>query len=148
MKAKKKNPLSYLGWVGVLGLYGLCIGATWMLPFLLFFFFFTYTNMVADELFWNQVRRAGCKAFFVNITFCGIGFFLMMIRASFICHFDMETSMQVQNGGYLLSEDFMMQFMLSQILLVFAWIITLCTFFFSLMYYRRQEKKFVEDTSC
>ena len=67
MKRAKKNPLSYLGWLGLIGIIGIYYMAPWMITFLLFFFFFTYSKMVPDELFWNNVRRAATKAFAVNI---------------------------------------------------------------------------------
>ncbi|GAA0793577.1 hypothetical protein GCM10008910_08930 [Faecalicatena orotica] len=67
-KAKKHNPLSYLGWLGLVGVVGTNTG-DWLLQlFLIYFFFFIYTNMPADELFWMNVRKAGFRAFIFEVA--------------------------------------------------------------------------------
>ncbi|RHR21592.1 DUF3796 domain-containing protein [Clostridium sp. AF19-22AC] len=67
-KAKKHNPLSYLGWLGLVGVVGINTG-DWLLQlFLIYFFFFIYTNMPADELFWMNVRKAGFRAFIFEVA--------------------------------------------------------------------------------
>lgn len=41
----------------------------WLLQlFLIYFFFFIYTNMPADELFWMNVRKAGFRAFIFEVA--------------------------------------------------------------------------------
>lgn len=152
MKQTKKNPLSYLGWLGVFGLMGASVGATWTLPFLLFFFFFTYSNAVADELFWNQVRRAGLRAFVVNVSLNSVVFLLMMITAFAVPRSAEESMREFGNGYYLVEAGLFGRQMLLVAVLIFGFIITLCTFLFTLMHYRRQEKKYVEkseeDEAC
>ena len=58
----KANPLSYLGWFGILGGIGL-IFIPVFIPFLLFFSFFAYEKVVPDELFWKNVNRACTRGF-------------------------------------------------------------------------------------
>lgn len=64
----KKNPLSYLGWLGLLGVFGLGF-APIMIPFLICFVFFSYRNVITDELFWENVRRSGTRAFVSALIF-------------------------------------------------------------------------------
>lgn len=64
----KKNPLSYLGWLGLFGIFGLMY-APIMIPFLICFVFFSYRNVIADELFWENVRRSGTRAFVSSLIF-------------------------------------------------------------------------------
>lgn len=73
----------------------------------------------------------------------------MFIRTSFVYKFSYNNDMQIQsNGNYLITEDFMGHIMLEGIFQVLGFIITLSTFIFSLMYYRRQEKKFMGEETC
>ena len=65
------NPLSYLGWRGVLGIIGIFFAPIFT-PFLLFFTFFFYSKMKADELFWENVRRASTRGFWTTFTITAI----------------------------------------------------------------------------
>ncbi|MDQ9825233.1 DUF3796 domain-containing protein, partial [Acinetobacter sp. 163] len=65
------NPLSYLGWLGVLGIIGIFFAPIFT-PFLLFFTFFSYSKMKADELFWENVRRASTRGFWTTFTVTAI----------------------------------------------------------------------------
>lgn len=64
-----KNPLSYLGWLGFIGVVGLVLRTPAMIACLLCFTFFAYSDMIADELFWANVRRAGFRAFLAGFLF-------------------------------------------------------------------------------
>lgn len=67
-KMKRHNPLSYLGWLGLVGVVGINTG-DWLLQlFVVYFFFFIYRNMPADELFWLNVRKAGFRAFIFEVA--------------------------------------------------------------------------------
>ena len=68
VNAQKHYSLSYLGWLGLVGVVGINTG-DWLLQlFLIYFFFFIYTNMPADELFWMNVRKAGFRAFIFEVA--------------------------------------------------------------------------------
>lgn len=76
---KKKNPLSYLGWLGVLGLFGVCFAPT-LVPFVLFFTFFSYGKMIPDELFWQNVNRASARGFWSVFGLDSMILLIMFIR--------------------------------------------------------------------
>lgn len=59
----KRNPLSYFGWLGLIGIVGINTGDWELQLFLFYFFFFGYRNMTPDELFWGNVKRAGTISF-------------------------------------------------------------------------------------
>ena len=157
---KKRNPLSHLGWLGILGVLGLLIAPGLnILTCLLFFFFFTYRNMPADELFWQNVRRAGLRAFAVGtgvglawnvviiirgftLTYKGLMFMTMEEYQNAALAARAAPTVTVPSGYYLQSE---------WIQLGFSWmlLLSLCTFMFTLMYFARREKKYAgEDAPC
>lgn len=143
---KKRNPLFYLGWLGLIGILGIVYMSPWMLSCLLFFFFFFYGKMVPDELFWANVRRAGAKAFAVNIGFTLVGNFCMYVRA--VSYGKTYSKWEQVGGKFLVDGRLLEQYRLGTVILVFGFIITLCTFFFFMMYYRRQERKYTEEEVC
>lgn len=149
MKRAKKNPLSYLGWLGLIGIIGIYYMAPWMITFLLFFFFFTYSKMVPDELFWNNVRRAATKAFAVNIGSQTLIFLFLFFRAVSGKGILFSEAVQASGEACLVDVNYLFSTMIQTSMNVIIFIVTLCTFFFCLMRYNRQEKKFVEeDESC
>lgn len=147
MYEKTKNPLAKLGWLGLLGVLGVSIFAPWLMSFLPFFFFFTYRNVIPDELFWTNVGKAAIKAFIVYIIFTTVAFCFFAFRATFIYHFTPEMVVRMDNMVQLDFEYYLQHLLLSAVP-VFSFIITLCTFFFSLMYYRRKEKKLLGEELC
>lgn len=147
MYEKKKNPLAKLGWLGFIGVMGLAIAAPWMTTFLLFFFFFTYQKAVPDELFWFNVKKAATTAFMVYVIFTTVIFFIFAFRATFIYHFSQDMVVFTDNIVQMDFEYYIHQLLLSAVP-VLSFVITLCTFFFSLMYYRRKERKLLGEEPC
>ena len=64
---KRINPISYLGWLGIVGVIGINTGDFMLQLFLIYFIFFTYRNMPADELFWLNIRKSATRAFILEI---------------------------------------------------------------------------------
>ena len=64
---KRINPISYLGWLGIVGVIGINTGDFMLQLFLIYFIFFTYRNMPADELFWLNIRKSATRAFILII---------------------------------------------------------------------------------
>lgn len=147
MYEKKKNQLSYLGWLGLLGVFGFLINATWMKVFILFFFFFLYTNVVPDELFWRNVKNAAVKAFVVNIVFTVIVFSFCAIRANFFLQTD-QFSVEVLEAMVNIDMGYFSQLMFLAGMYIIGFIITLCTFFVTLMYDRYKERKLLGEEKC
>ena len=143
----KRNPLSHLGWLGLIGLVGVWAMTPLLMVFLLFFFFFSYGHMTPDELFWANVRRAGIRALAVNLTLSGgaaVGFFL---RALYRWP---ASELRMEDGLVTMPESLYGQYSLlaSSGLLIFM--VTLCTFIFTLMYISHREGKYTEreETPC
>ena len=63
---KRSNPISYLGWLGIVGVIGINTGDFMLQLFLIYFIFFTYRNMPADELFWLNIRKSATRAFILE----------------------------------------------------------------------------------
>ena len=55
---KRINPISYLGWLGIVGVIGINTGDFMLQLFLIYLILFTYRNMTADELFWLYIRNS------------------------------------------------------------------------------------------
>lgn len=143
MKHLKHNPISYFGWLGFIGVIGIYYVSPVLTVFLLFFFCFSYSNMKSDELFWTNVRQAGFRAFVVNIVANIIAIMYLFVRATFIYKFD---TVQSNANVYLLSEQEYVQYLMCCSFFVIITIITLCTFFFTLMYFSHKEKKYLKES--
>lgn len=133
-----RNPLSLLGWLGVIGIFGLFIHAYNMLPFLLCFTFFAYSDMTPDEAFWSQVHRAGSRAFFFGFGFSLLCFLGLVLHGMAI-HMDhptpvSETLVQMRLVEYL-------QLSLITVAFVLQLILMLCIFSLSMLRWRRREKR-------
>lgn len=141
---KRKNPLFYFGWLGLLGVLGLYLNAFVLWPFLAFFFFFSYKNMAPDELFWENVRRAGLKSFVAGSSFGLVATFALFYRSSIAYQF---TSPQFASDGLTVSmgSEQYLQYVLGAAAFVLTYVIMICTFAFTLMWYGHKEKKFTEN---
>lgn len=127
----KKNPLSYLGWLGLIGLIGINLSAhgAWILQlFLIYFFFFIYRNVPADELFWFNVKKAGLSSFILGLI---INNFVLITFAIF-----------ESIGGNAGTVKLIIEMFLG------SSFISLLFFIGILMYYNRQEKKYVEKDNA
>ena len=56
---KRSNPISYLGWLGIVGVIGI--------------------NMPADELFWLNIRKSATRAFILEIILNSVMIILITI---------------------------------------------------------------------
>ena len=77
---KRINPISYLGWLGIVGVIGINTGDFMLQLFLIYFIFFTYRNMPADELFWLNIRKSATRAFILEIILNSVMIILITIR--------------------------------------------------------------------
>ncbi len=151
MHEKKKNPLAKLGWLGLIGIYGVFFGAWWAICFFLFFYLFSFWNTTPDELFWTGVKKSAIIAFCTNIVLTVIG---MLIAGYFSLyrHYELklpyEDSYTIMDGYVSVHPILFGQRNLEVFFFHWIFIITLCTFFFSLMYYRHKEKKEVGEDAC
>ncbi|MCP1109499.1 DUF3796 domain-containing protein [Ohessyouella blattaphilus] len=126
---ERKNPLSYLGWFGIVGIVGINTGDFLLQLFLVYFIFFIYRWVPADELFWLNVRRAGLRAFI----------FLMVTNSLAIIFISI-----IENIGKSLQTYFAPNFFLKLLCILFA--ISLLYFIGLLLYYSREEKKYLEKS--
>lgn len=137
------NPLSYLGWLGILGILGIFFVPVFI-PFLLFFTFFSYRSMKADELFWENVRRASTRGFWTVFTVIAGGMFIMFIRGMTIGARQeyVEASIQgnLANVGVFQLEQYTISFML----LILSMVLMILVFSISMLRFRRKEKKLLE----
>lgn len=62
-----KNKLAYLGFLGFIGVLGLYWRSFSHSIFLVFFFFFSYSKMIPDELFKENIKKSALSAFIVNM---------------------------------------------------------------------------------
>ena len=130
-KHTKKNPLSYLGWLGLIGIIGVNLSAhgAWILQlFLIYFFFFIYRNVPADELFWFNVKKAGLSSFILGLIINNI---VLITLAIFESIGGNQDATKLIIGMFLISS-----------------FIPLLFFIGILMYYNRQEKKYVEKDNA
>ena len=62
-----KNKLAYLGFLGFIGIGGILLLKPPLFAFSPFFIFFSYRNVIPDELFWENVKRSAFRAFIMQI---------------------------------------------------------------------------------
>jgi hypothetical protein len=123
-----KNKLAYLGFLGFIGLLGLYWGSFSHTAFLVFFFFFSYAKIIPDELFQENIRKAGLRAFVVNMEFNLI---------------IMTVTTYVANRYQLTEPDFqVMYFGFAAFILNF--VISMLVFVFTLMRYAHQDRSVLE----
>lgn len=147
-----KNKLAYLGFLGFLGIFGLWSGAYAFVPFVLCFFFFTYANMECDELFILNLRRAGLWSATASLILQGILLCFTVWRNMTQAPVDMELSayetlvLTAAAGDTVTLPGF---FFLSMHLLIayfsIIFMLSLCIFMFSLLYFSKREKRAVEE---
>lgn len=124
-KKFKRNPLSYLGWLGWIGIIGIFTG-DWLLQlFIMYFFFFGYGYIPADELFWANLRKAGFRAFVGAFIFGNIMIIVLAIMERMSCTFEM-----IRNYNRVV---------------FFGCLGILCFFVGSLIFYNYQDKKYLEN---
>lgn len=123
-----KNKLAYLGFLGFVGLLGLYWGSFTHTAFLVFFFFFSYSRIIPDELFKENIRKAGLLAFVVNMA---INLVIMSITTYVANRYQFtEPDFQVMYFGYA---AFILNFVISMLIFVFT-----------LMRYAHQDRSVLE----
>lgn len=132
MKAHQ-NPLSHLGWLGIVGLVGLWHGPWSLLVFLLFFFFFRYRRVVPDELFLQNVRRAGLRAFAANTAAVCLLLLYLAVWSTWL----------YAAGAYRTAEEAAVLFHYDALLTAFALIfgLSVAVFLLSLLCFERRERR-------
>lgn len=150
---KKRNPLSYLGCLGLIGIFGLLSGSPHLLAFLLFFLFFIYVGVPADELFWQNVRRAGLRAFTAVCVWLSAGTLFTVYRG-----FQLGDAGLIEPGlpmvltldsTVTLSAGLYTQMLLDGILCNFGFFLCIGIFVLTLMYFTWKDKKYAgEDDPC
>ena len=138
------NPLSYLGWLGVLGILGIFFVPVFI-PFLLFFTFFSYKNMKADELFWENVRRASTRSFWSAFAVIAGGMFILFIRGMTIGMGQEYVGISIQGNLATVGAFTLEQYMLSFMLIILSLILMILFFSISMLRFRRKEKKLLEE---
>jgi hypothetical protein len=138
------NPLSYLGWLGILGILGIFFVPVFI-PFLLFFTFFSYKSMKADELFWENVRRASTRGFWIVFAVITGGMFIMFLRGMTIGARQEYVEATIQGNLAIVGVFQLEQYMLSFILLILSMVLMILVFSISMLQFRRKEKKLLEQ---
>lgn len=141
----KANPLSYLGWLGILGVLGVFFIPTFI-PFLLCFTFFSYQNVIADELFWRNVNRASGRAFWSVFGLDVVMFVILFIRAMTIGRAYTYYPTVLEGEKVTLGAFSFEQYSLSFITFIGSIILMLLVFSISMMRFKKQEKKMMEES--
>ncbi|MCC0639397.1 MULTISPECIES: DUF3796 domain-containing protein [unclassified Clostridioides] len=87
---KELNKLGFLGFLGFLGLIGILYnGEIHTISFCAFFVFFRYFNIMPDELFKENLRKAATPAFFLTLT---------SLSASMVISIISDKTSNIENG--------------------------------------------------
>ena len=123
-----KNKLGYLGFLGFIGVLGLFWGSFSHSIFLVFFFFFTYSKVIPDELFKENIKKAALSAFIVNMIIST----LIMV----VCTTISNIHQYVELNNIMLLYGFAA--------FVVNFTISILVFVFTLMFYAHKEKRILE----
>lgn len=147
---KKRNPLCYFAALGIIGFIGVYMMSPVIMVFLLFFFFWGYRNMTPDELFWENVRRAGLRAFAAGVAVDAAAMIFLIVRAlPYMFGFGgAPYDFAVLDGMVQMNESLFMHYVLLTYAFTIQMVVSLCTFFFSLMHFRKKEEKGAEEMAC
>ena len=115
-----------------------------MIACLLCFTFFAYSDMIADELFWANVRRAGFRAFLAGFLFSILCLAILVPRAIYY----QFPQPQVANGMVQLSEQSYLQSLFCSAAFVCLFILMLAVFSISLLVFRHREKRALRETGA
>lgn len=141
---KKKNALSYFGWLGLAGIAGIYLGTPVLWPFCLFFLFFSYRNTPADELFRENVRRAGLRAFAVGTAAGALSLLALFLRSSVV--YRLAGPAASADGLTVTMEAAQWRQAVAGIALAeFTFAAALCTFALSLIWFGHREKEYLES---
>lgn len=144
-KVFPSNPLSYLGWLGILGILGILFIPVFI-PFLLFFTFFSYRKMKADELFWENVRRASTRGFWTAFTVITVGMTILFIRGMTMAYGVEWVDITVKGNVATVGAFPLEQYMLGFFILIFSMISMIVVFYVSMLRFRSKEKRMMEES--
>lgn len=139
----RKNPISYLGWLGILGVFGIFMCSWVLVPFAICFTFFAYRNMVADEMFWKNVRQSAARAFWSVFIFDLVSLIFLYVR-SFMAVADPQYQYQeliVQGDTITWGAFSFTQFAVGYWGFLLGIILILLVFSISMLRFRHREKK-------
>lgn len=148
-----KNKLAFLGFLGIIGVLGLWSLSLPLSSFLLFFFFFAYAKMPEDELFWQNVQRAGVRALWTALALDVAFILYFSYQATFVHQFAPEELTQffdVATQGLqniTVSSAFFGHLFAISMSFTLSFTITLSVFIVSLYLIDRKERKLLEDTN-
>lgn len=150
MKTGKRNPLCYFAVLGIIGFLGVYMMAPAVIVFLLFFFFWGYRDMIPDELFWENVRKAGLRAFAAGMGADAVATIILVVKSwAGILGADIQTgSISAADGMVTMGEELFGSYAILSSFFTIQMIVSLCTFFFTLMYFRKKEEKGAEEKGC
>ena len=138
------NPLSYIGWLGVLGMIGIFFAPIFS-PSILFFSFFPYAKMEADELFWENVRTSSTRGFWTAFTVMTITMLVLLIRG--ICHSWSGDGVQrvvIKKNSVIMGIFTYEQYMIVFFLMFLSMMLMISVFSISMFKFRKEEKKMLE----
>ncbi|MBU3182934.1 DUF3796 domain-containing protein [Clostridium psychrophilum] len=123
-----KNKMGYLRCIGFIGILGLCMGNFAISTFLVFFFFFTYAEVVPDELFKENIKKAALNAFISNMIINTIILIVCTLITNFY-HFTTPNSKMLFYSVAAFTLNF---------------VISILIFVFTLIFYGHKEKRSLE----
>jgi len=148
-----KNKLAYLGFLGIIGIFGLWSLSLSLGSFLLFFFFFAYAKMPADELFWQNVQKAGARALWTGLALDAALILYSSYQATFVHRFELEELTPFFGAAaqglqdITVSSAFFGNIFTVSVGCILSFVITLSVFIISLLLIDRKERKLLEDTN-
>ena len=146
-----KNKLAFLGFLGVIGIFGLWSWSLSLSSFLLFFFFFAYAKMPEDELFRQNVQKAGVRALWTGLALNVAIILYFSYQATFVHRFAPEELTQYFDGvahglrDITVSSVFFGHVFALSVGFTLSFVITLSVFIISLILIDRKERKLLGD---
>lgn len=148
-----KNKLAYLGFLGIIGIFGLWSYSLSLGSFLLFFFFFAYAKMPADELFRQNVQKAGMQALCTGLAVDVTIILYSSYQATFVHRFAPEELTPFFDAAaqglrnITVSSAFFGHIYAVSVSFILSFVITLSVFIISLFLIDRKERNLLGDTN-
>lgn len=146
-----KNKLAYLGFLGIIGIFGLLSLSLSLSSFLLFFF--AYAKMPADELFRQNVQKAGVRALWTGLALDVTIILYSSYQATFAHRFAPEELTPFFDAAaqglrdITVSSAFFGHIYAVSVGFILSFVITLSVFIISLILIDRKERKLLGDAN-
>lgn len=101
--------------------------------------------MKADELFWDNVRRASTRGFWAVFVWIVGGMVTLFIRGMTIGFGREYVEMTVQGNGAMVDLFSLEQYMIGFAILIFSMILMILVFSISMLQFKRRDKKLLEE---